>query len=138
MTDYPPEQLWPLYEKLPEDLKEAVFSEKTAGLISDICARNGLEKEMSEVAKYTGYVMLGLLPPDELQKTLQDGLKLKNDLAKKLALEITRFVFFPLKESLEALYKIKIEKTAGPVIETPISEPAAKRPKKDTYREPVE
>lgn len=135
MPDYSPEQLWPLYEKLPEDLKEAIFSEKTANLIHDICTKNGMEKEMSEVAKYTGYVMLGLLPPDEFQKTLKEELKLKNDLAKKVALEITRFIFFPVKESLEAIYKIKIEKPARPA-QAP--ERAAEKPKKDIYRETLE
>ncbi len=67
MSEYPPKQLWPLYEKLPKDLQETIFSEKTADLIFDICTRNGLEKEMSEVAKHTGYV--GLLSPEELENS---------------------------------------------------------------------
>ena len=152
MPDYPSEQLWPLYEKLPEDLQEAIFSEKTAETIYDICTRNGLVKEkISEVAKYTGYVMLGVLAPAEFQKTLQDELKLENDLAKNIALEITRFIFFPLKESLEALYKIEMrslkpkislpsiepEVGSAPEIEKPV-EKETKEEKRDPYREPIE
>ncbi len=140
MPDYPPEQLWPLYERLPEDLKEAIFSEKTADLIYDICSRNNLEEKVSEVAKYIGYVLLGLLPLDEFQKILQSELKLKNDLAKKIVLEITRFIFFPLKESLEALYKIEIKKPS-PLVETQLVQeiiPETEKPKKDLYREPLE
>jgi len=137
MSEYTPEQLWPLYEKLPKDLQEAVFSEKTADAIYDVCVRNGLEKEMPEVAKYTGYVILGLLPPDEFQKTLKEELKLKNDLSKKVALEITRFIFFPVKESLEALYKIEIEKPTKPLTAIP-REKAEEKLKKDIYREEIE
>lgn len=136
--DYPKEQLWKLYEALPEDLKEAIFSERTADAIYDICQRNGLKKEMSDIAKYTGYVMLGLLAPNDFQKTLAEELKLENDVAKKVALEINRFVFFPIKSSLEALYKIEIEKPIGPTKESsPEIKPTAKQ-KRDIYREPIE
>jgi len=137
MLEYPPEQLWPLYEKLPKDLQEAIFSEKTADLIYDICTRNGLEKEMSEIAKLTGYVLLGLLPPDEFEKTLKEELKLNNDLNKKVVLEITRFIFFPVKESLEALYKIEIAKPTKPLSTTTL-DPAEKKLKKDIYREEID
>ncbi len=138
MLDYPPEQLWPLYEKLPDELKEAIFSEKTAETIYDVCVRNGLkEKEISEIAKLTGYVFLGLLPLDEFEKTLQQELKLKEEVAKKTTLEIVRFIFFPVKESLEALYKIDIEK---PVLVPKVTETPTmpEKPKKDIYREPIE
>ena len=62
MLKYNPEHLWPIYEKLPDDLKEAIFSEKTASTIFDICQRNEIkEAQMSEIARYTGYVLLGLV-----------------------------------------------------------------------------
>lgn len=151
MPEYSPEQLWPLYEKLPKDLQEAIFSEKTAETIHNICTRNGLSGEkISEVAKYTGYVMLGVLPPDEFQKTLEDELKLENDLAKKITLEITRFLFFPLRESLEALYRaeitsakpkipsIKPEISPVPEIEKPVEKKPEIETKRDIYREPIE
>jgi len=140
--EYPKEQLWKLYEALPNDLKDAIFSEKTADVINDVCQRSGLEKETTLVAKYTGYVLLGLLTPDEFQKALQEELQLKNGVAKKVALEISRFVFFPVKGSLEALYKIEIEKPivsekeAVPEEET-VTTRAARRGK-DVYKEPIE
>jgi len=138
MPDYKPEQLWPLYEKLPKDLQEAMFSVETADTIYDICTRQALkEEEMSEIAKYTGYVLLGLLTPEEFEKTLKEELKLENDLAKKISREITRFIFFPIKESLEALYKIEIEKPSiGSIEPTPVT---PERPlKRDVYRETIE
>jgi hypothetical protein len=131
MEDYPKEQLWTLYESLPDDLKDAIFSEKTAEAIYSICQRYGLEKETDKIAKYTGYVLLGLLSPEDFQKELQDNLKLNQYSAKKIALEINRFVFFPVKESLEALYKIK------PILPEEKVQPYQKRGK-DPYREPIE
>ena len=139
--EYTKEQLWKLYEVLPNELKDAIFSEETANSIYETCTRNDLEKEkIPEIAKYTGYVLMGLLPPNEFEKTLEEKLGLKNDLAKKVSQEITRFVFYPLKATLESIYKTEIEPVAKP---KPGGKPSLEtapreRPKKDTYRETIE
>ena len=135
MLNYPPEQLWPLYEKLPEELKEAIFSERTAESIYNICESNGLQEKTPQLAKYAGYVLLGLLSPDEFQQTLKEDLKLKDDKAAQVGREVNRFVFFPVKSSLEALYKSGQGE--------PAEKPAAKKtqPAKktvDAYREQIE
>ena len=141
--EYPKEELQKIYEALPNDLKEVLFSEKTADDIHDVCVENGLEEKNLELAKYTGYVLLGLLSPNDFEKTLEEKLGLKNDLAKKVSQEITRLVFIPLKTSLEALYKIKIEPPAEPSEELaeeelPKKEKPKKRAGKDVYRETIE
>ncbi len=141
-NEYTREQLWKLYEKLPGELKEAIFSMETADNVYDICQRNNIEDDrISEIARYVGRVLLGILPLDEFQETLETELKLKRDKAKKVAQEINRFVFYPVKSSLEELYGIEIAPPAKPKIAPPPKpseeEPVAP-PQKDTYREPVE
>ncbi len=151
MLNYPKEQLWELYENLPKELQEAIFSSENADKIYDICTRNGVNKEdvISEIAKYTGYVLLGVLPPDELQQTLETELQLEGNIAKKIAWEISRFIFLPIKNSLEALYRIEITpgiKAEEGLTATPLPEEKLREKtrttrttrKKDTYREPVE
>jgi len=138
MLKYTPEQFWKLYEKLPEELKEAVFSEETAETIWDICERNEVEK-ISEVAEYVGQVLLGVLPPEDFQETLEKELKLEKDLAKKVSQEINRFIFYPVKASLEELYKIEIAPPAKPTgITPPPEEKPPVPPGEDIYREPIE
>ena len=91
--EYTKEQFWKLYEKLPQELKEAIFSEETADSIWDICSKNGIDDErVSEVARYTGRVLMGLLPPDELEETLEKELKLQKGVAKKVNQEIKKLV----------------------------------------------
>ena len=147
--EYPKEELQKIYEALPKDLKEAMFSDEVADNISDICAANGLEEEKSpEVAKFVADVFLGLLSPNEVEKTLKEKLMLEGDLSKKISQEITRLVFFPLKTRLEALYKIKIIPPPSPETTEPSKEfpkekiPIEQTPKKglgkDVYREPIE
>ena len=151
--EYSKEQLWKLYEKIPQELKEAIFSEDTAESIWEICSRNGIEDErISEIARYTGRVLLGILPPADFQETLEKELKLGKEVAKKVSQEINRFIFYPVKPALEQLYQIgiapseEIEEAPSRVSakeeKTEISEKKEEKPetppRKDTYREPVE
>ncbi len=128
MPDYPKEQLWELYKDLPETLKEALFSDKVADNIHEICRKNEIE-EANEISKNIGYVFSGLLPPSEFKKVLEKEIGLNKKKAEKVSSEIARFVFLPLRKNLENLYeeKIKAEKEKA----------SGKPKKKDQYREPV-
>jgi len=143
---YTSEQFWKLYEKLPKELKDALFAEETGNNIYDTCERNGILKNLGEVVEYVGQVLVGVLPPDDFQETLEKEIKLKNDVAKKVAREINRFIFYPVKINLEELYGTEIAPPAQPKIsslrETPPRETPKEKPEipleKDTYREQIE
>ena len=144
MSQYPKEQIWKIYEKLPDELKDAIFSHDTAENISNICEKNKItnSEKISQIARLTGDVLLGLLIPNELQESLEKELKLKKPIAKKIAFQIQRFVFYPVRKSLSALYQIEI----APAPATPVQErvkaekPKAKKriAKADTYREQID
>ena len=153
MPNYPKEQLWDLYENLPKEIQEAVFSSENAETIYSICTRNEIadENKISEIAKNICYVLLGLLKPDELQSVLEKEIKLKQSTAKQVLLEITKLIFFPIKASLEKLYEIEIAPVLKPTIPASLAEnlPKGKIPSNakkrktnkktgDRYREPTE
>ncbi|MBU1014837.1 hypothetical protein KKI17_00120, partial [Patescibacteria group bacterium] len=104
---YTKEELWGLYNKLPQELQEAVFSQETADHIFNICERNGA-KEVSPVASSVGLVLMGLLRPTELAGELQAGVKLKKKTAEDISAEINRFVLSPVKQELEKLYTMEL------------------------------
>jgi len=137
------EQCWQLYQKLPQELKDALFAEETTDDIYDICKRNRILEKLSPIVEYVGQVLIGVLPPEEFQETLEKEVKLKKEVAKKVAQEIHRFIFFPVKSSLEELYKIEIAPPAKPAIpssvRTPEAVPPEEKPRRpDIYREPIE
>lgn len=148
MPDYPKEQLRQLYKNLPKDLQEAGFSKENAKNIHEICAKNDVTDEgtIFDIAKNVGYVFLGLLPPNEFSYILEKDLELEKSKAELVASEITRFVFLPVRDSLEALYKMKISPSIKPGSAPPPPEdqltadqPKAGEPKKsDRYRETIE
>ncbi len=130
--EYTKKQIWKIYEKLPEELKEAVFAEKTANDIYSICSRNNIEEtKIPEVARLTGNVLLGILPPEEFRNTLEKELNFKKDIVEKIGFQIERMIFFPVKKELNEIYTMKTTP------ETSIKE-KEKINKKDVYRELVE
>lgn len=132
MPDYTIEETWKLYEKLPQALKDAIFSEEVADNINKICTKSKLTNEqMSEVAKYTGQVMLGLVPLDGFEATLKKEVKLTPSKASRVAWEIDRFIFGDIRECLTALHQVKPAAKAQ-------KEPKKSSYKQDPYLEPVD
>ncbi|MBU0547113.1 MAG: hypothetical protein ABH876_00955 [Patescibacteria group bacterium] len=140
LDKYTKEQFWKLYEKISQELKETIFSEETANNILDICLRNGVEDErVSEVARYTGRVLMGILEPTDFQETLEKELKMEKNTAKKISQGINRFIFYPVKPALEELYKTEIMPIAKPNGSAPLPiEKADTSSLKDVYREAIE
>lgn len=138
--EYTKEEMWDIYEKLPEDLQEAVFSPKTAEHIRNGCKRSDIEEDkVPEVASFTGHVLMGLLTPTEFKKRLREEVNLTEKQVKNLYREINRFVFMPVRETLSALYGVEIEPTKKPEsLEETETSRDKKSPSEDKYREPIE
>jgi hypothetical protein len=142
---YTKEKLWKIYDKLPQELQEAVFSEETASNIFDVCEQNKVE-EVSRVAYYAGLVLLGLILPQEFASALETDVKLPKTLADAIARDINRLVFYPVKPALEQLHRMEIEVSAK--IVTPKPEEQSEQPEEqekpeeprgpDSYRESLE
>lgn len=148
---YTKDELWKLYDKLPQELQEAIFDNENADNILKICNRYGIieQNDVSDVAVIAGQVLLGLLPPTEFQGALEKELKLRQEVAKDVSREIFRYIFYPVKANLEELYKIEVAPVAGgktaPAAPKVASSEGKAAPetkvvpsKEDTYREPPE
>ena len=135
---YTKKQFWQLYEKLPQELKDAVFAEETDDSIYEACKSNEVLDNHEQIVEFVGQVLIGVLRPDEFQETIEQGLELNKNVAKKMTQEINRFVFFPVKKSLEDIYSMEITPPAQMKIPGPIKKGSVKKGRKDTYREPVE
>jgi len=140
---YTPEQFWKLYEKLPQELKDALFAEETGNNIYEICERNGISENLDQIVEYVGQVLIGVLTLDEFRQTLEKELELDPEVAKKVYQEIFRFILYPVKANLEELYKIEMAPIAGvpakPTVKRVTEEKPEEKPKGvDRYREPIE
>lgn len=136
---YNREQLWKLYKELPEDLQEALFSEETTNTISDICEKNNIN-DSRKITEIIGLVLLGLLPPSELEKTLKKDLSLSAEKSKKVFGEINSFLLYPLKNVLTDLYSesnLKFKSIATKARKSPLKKASIRNHsgKNDSYRE---
>jgi len=101
-------QLRELFNVLPKELKDAIFSEKTADVIFNICKKYQVKGDKrSKIAKLVGDSLMGLLSPDKLEGVIKTEINVEQVEAEKIALEINRFILYPVKEALHSLYKIE-------------------------------
>ena len=153
MPEYSRQQLWKLFETLPQDLKDALLSEDTANTIREISQRYGIkEEELPRFAALVGDILMGLLPPEEFSKTLERELKIDKEKAEKISREVNRFILFPVKDSLAEFYKEIRFAPGGRLIKPGVGEERReeieeireeikkeeKPPQPDIYREPIE
>ncbi|MEF8846982.1 MAG: hypothetical protein V5A57_00935 [Candidatus Paceibacterota bacterium] len=135
---YSKDELWDVYEKLPEELQEAIFSPDTAERIKQACERAGVDKN-SEVARYTGQVLMGLLTPKEFKQTLKEDLELSAKQVRSIYREINRFILMPIRDTLSALYGTEIKPTQKPQgAKEPEQTNQQDKASKDKYRESIE
>ena len=134
MPKYTTEQILSLYKKLSPELKDALGAEETANVIEDVFKKFKLsEEQLSKLVDSVRDVLMGLLPPEEFQETLETESGLESEIAKKISFQIDRYIFRPVKESLKLLYEEE-----RPEKEKMPEEEEKKPQKRDTYREPIE
>ena len=139
MATHSLEQLKELYGKLPAEIKEMILADETQENICKILEGHEiLDERAGLISNLIRDSLFGFLPPGNFEASLEKEIGLDPDLAKKIALEVNRFVFSPVKESLNLLNKIEAGTEETATTEAIPAETAEKSSKPDTYREPVE
>jgi len=143
---YTQEQIDEIVEKLPEELQEAIFSVETTNAVWNAYEAQDIVdgKIRKKISQYVGWVLMGLVLPSEFQGILEKEVKLPKNIAKEIARDINRFVFYPVRPALEQLHRMEIEVSAKIVtpepslgeVEQPKTEERPSGP--DTYRESIE
>lgn len=105
-------QLMEIYKKLPEDLKDAIFSVDSADITRNIGEKNKLTiDKIGELASETGRVMLGITHPNDFISNLADRLETDKEKARAIANDINEQIFKPVRDSLRKIHNIREEGT---------------------------
>jgi hypothetical protein len=106
------ETFWKTYETLPDNIKEALFSEENFNIVSEICEKNGLtdEETKNSVIKYVGRVLMGYTSIKDFPIILELELNLDSDKARNISWDIDSRIFSHLRISLNKLYENVAEK----------------------------
>ena len=69
VREYTKEQIDKIFQKLPDELQETLFSMETTDAILNSCTKQGISGfKQIKVTEYVGYVLLGLILPQELAR----------------------------------------------------------------------
>ena len=120
-----PKEMWDLYNKLPQQLQDYVFSSEVDDAIAIICAQNKIEDD-TIVMRLIQNVLLGVLSPEKFQEELKNNLKIDINIATALSEKTDKLIFAPVKIYLNRLYN---KETKDKMINNNYSN--------DTYREPI-
>lgn len=102
---YTREELEQKYQKLPEDLKEAIIGVKTAETIYDTGQKNALHvDQIGELADEVGLAMLGLTKTEDFVNHIKNRLQIGQTTAEQITREINEQIFLPIRESLMKLH----------------------------------
>lgn len=126
------------FKKISPEIIDFVLSEKTSEKIADIAMKNGInnKEQIEGIAFRAAWVLLGKLPSGNLAITLELGVKLTQENAKKIADETNQFI----SSSMIKLKKKKNDLSSKKEVseKKPVNEKSKKSPSKDVYRELID
>ena len=108
MKNFTEEQIAQMYDNLPEDLKEAVFSVDMSEVVEKIGRGHQLSiDKIGDLANETGMVMLGVTHPNEFIGNLADRLEVDKEKARAIGGEINEQIFKKVRESLRKIHNMR-------------------------------
>ena len=109
-----------LFEKLPQDIKEAMYGIDSSEAIQSISKKyNLLIDKMGILSEETGLVMLGLTHPKDFISNLSARLQVDTMTAKSIARDVNEQIFKKVRESLMKIHGLG---------ETPAETPKTEKP----------
>ena len=101
------EKISQIYDNLPEEIKQALFSYENAILNLKICQKFGIsEEKASRLSLLVGKVLLGILNPKDFSEKLSQDLEISPETSLKIFHLLSREVFFPLREKIKEAEKL--------------------------------
>jgi len=108
MINYNTQQIRGIYSKLPNDIKEAIFSVDVSDKIIDIGKKHKLAVDkIGIIGNETSRVMLGVTHPNEFIGNLTERLEVDKEKARAIAQEINEQVFKKVRESLRKIHNMR-------------------------------
>jgi len=111
-----------MYNSLPEDLQNAIFSPESTDVYNEIQSRYGLDAhQREELSIQSGLLMMGITEPKEYVLVLAEKLGIPRDKAAFIAQEVNRNILHPVRDSLKEVHQTITE--GAPTVSAPLVPP---------------
>jgi len=102
---YTREQLKEYYVKLPREIKVILDSEENTDKIYELGNKHQLHiDKIGLLDREISLIMFGVVKPQEFIPNLREKLKIDDEEARKIALEVNEQIFNPIRESLKQVH----------------------------------
>ena len=102
---YSKDKLGDIFDTLPEEIKEAIFSVDSAEAITSIGQKYSLHIDQTALlGQETGYVLLGITDPMEFAPILASKLGVDKQTAGNIVMDINDKIFVKVKEALRQVH----------------------------------
>jgi len=116
---YSRKQFDEIFEKLPNDIQGALYSDEIVLLLKQIEKKYNLQREQTvSLSAEIGVLMFGTSTPQRFIPNIQESMGIPEETAKAIASEVNEKIFRPVKESLKQLHSL-IKKEEPIRISTP-------------------
>ncbi len=127
MQNFTPSQIQDIYDSLPGDLQNAIFSPESMDTYNQIQERYALDAhQREELSIQSGLLMMGLTEPKEYVLVLAEKLGIPRDKAAFIAQEVNRNILHPVRDSLKEIHTPSTAESPSQV--PPIVSPAVTTP----------
>lgn len=108
MPRYPVEKMNETFAKMPEHLRNVMFSEQRMAATKKIQEKYRLHvDQLGRLIEEIGYVFVGLEPSANFAKNLEESLKIDGTTAENIAREVNQEIFLKIRESLKQMEENK-------------------------------
>ena len=112
------------YQKLPEDLKQAIYSEDIALKLFELGRKYGITIEKNGfLAEEVGYLMLGLSRPEDFPKYVKERLDFNDEETVEVVKDINQLILYPLRQALKRAHQMEIKEEVSVVPPPPPPRP---------------
>jgi hypothetical protein len=114
------------WDLLPMVLREALYSEPNSDFLWKTCeAEHVPDKKIYDVARITGYVLMGFLHPEDVAEELHETIGVDQKTADSIEAELNKRIFAPLRQDIDKVYAPISKFEAGPKIVQEVKPPQA-------------
>ena len=105
--DYTRKQIDEMFEELPNDIQNVLYSDETIVFLKQTEKKYRLEREQTRgLSAEIGMLMLGISSPQHFISNIQKRMGISEETAKAIASEVNEKIFRPIKGSLKTLHSL--------------------------------